>query len=102
MIPTRSMPVPVRRYLVHGRVQGVGFRAFVARQIERTAVTGWIRNVGRTTVEAVASGTLEELALLERALRTGPINARVDRFEVHDTQDTPGDHGFTIARSVKE
>lgn len=91
-----------RRYLVHGRVQGVGFRAFVLRNAEGRGTTGWVRNVGRTTVEAVACGTVEDLAALEAILRTGPINARVDRVESSDVSDMQTYDGFTIGRSVKE
>jgi acylphosphatase len=91
-----------RRYLVHGRVQGVGFRAFVVRNVEGSGTTGWVRNVGRTTVEALACGSLEELATLEVVLRTGPVNARVDRVETDDVSDAQTYDGFTIVRSVKE
>lgn len=91
-----------RRYLVHGRVQGVGFRAFVVRNLEGSGTTGWIRNVGRTTVEAVGCGTSEQLAALEGFMRTGPINARVDRLETFDISATDSGTDFSIGRSVKE
>lgn len=96
------MPSSARRYLIHGRVQGVGFRAFVARHVEGTRITGWIRNVGRTTVEALVCGAPEELATLELSLRTGPVNARVDRVEVADVTPRQAYDSFTIDRSVKE
>jgi acylphosphatase len=67
--------------IVHGRVQGVGFRDFTQRRAEELGLTGWVRNQPDGTVEAVAEGdraTLERfLALLNR----GPNAARVVRVE---------------------
>ncbi len=63
---------------VTGRVQGVGFRAFVAHAAQNIGLTGWVRNVGYDQVEALAEGQradLEEFALL---VRTGPRASRVD------------------------
>lgn len=63
---------------VTGRVQGVGFRAFVAHAAQNIGLTGWVRNVGYDQVEALAEGQradLEEFALLVRA---GPRASRVD------------------------
>jgi acylphosphatase len=96
------MPPDCRRYLIHGRVQGVGFRAFVFRHVESTSIRGWIRNVGRSTVEAVVCGAPELIAGLEPHLRTGPINARVDLVDVSDGSLPEAHRGFTIERSVKE
>lgn len=63
---------------VTGRVQGVGFRAFVASAASNLGLTGWVRNVGYDQVETVAEGQradLEEFALIVRA---GPRASRVD------------------------
>lgn len=63
---------------VTGRVQGVGFRAFVAQAAQNLGLSGWVRNVGYDQVEALAEGQradLEEFALLVRA---GPRASRVD------------------------
>lgn len=86
-----------RRYVIGGRVQGVGFRYFTQRVAAREGVTGWIRNLPDGRVEALAEGEEAALARLERALRTGPGGARVETFSV--TEEVPrGDHrGFVIA-----
>ena len=71
-----------RRFRVHGLVQGVGFRAFVWRQVQRLEVDGWVRNRLDGTVEVLGDGTPSEhdklLALLER----GPSLSRVERVDV--------------------
>lgn len=61
-----------RRYLIHGRVQGVGFRDFVRRRAEALAVTGWTRNLADGSVEVVAQGAQAQLDELSGYLRQGP------------------------------
>jgi acylphosphatase len=67
---------------VHGRVQGVGFRAATAAEAVRRGLAGWVRNRFDDSVEVVAEG--EELPLQEflSFLRLGPRLARVDRIVV--------------------
>jgi acylphosphatase len=67
---------------VTGRVQGVGFRAFVAYSAQRLNVTGWVRNVGYNTVEVLAEGTGAQIEQFVQLMRTGPRNARVDESRV--------------------
>ena len=69
----------VRRFRVHGRVQGVGFRAFVWRAAATLGVSGWTRNCFDGTVEALVRGPAETLDLFEQQLRQGPRLSRVDR-----------------------
>jgi acylphosphatase len=67
---------------VRGRVQGVGFRAFVAQSGMIMGLTGWVRNVAYDQVETVAEG---ERAILEKfieVIRTGPRASRVDECRV--------------------
>jgi acylphosphatase len=70
-----------RRVIVHGRVQGVGFRFAVARAAETRAVTGWVRNRGDGAVEAVFEGEPEPVESLIRFCRGGPRAAAVARIE---------------------
>lgn len=66
-----------------GRVQGVGFRAHVeyfARQIG--GLTGWVRNVGYDTVEAVIEGEREKVERLIEGIEIGPQASRVDNVRV--------------------
>lgn len=76
-----------RRYLLSGRVQGVGFRYFTADVAAREGITGWVRNLPDRRVEIVAEGETEALERFERAVRHGPPSARVDEIDV--TEDAP-------------
>ena len=71
-----------RRLVIHGRVQGVGFRASLAWEAQTQGVTGWVRNRRDGTVEAMIQGGDESVALLIGWARRGPPGARVDRVEV--------------------
>jgi len=70
-----------RRVIVHGRVQGVGFRFAVARAAEARAVTGWVRNRADGAVEAVFEGEPEPVESLIRFCGSGPRAAAVARIE---------------------
>jgi acylphosphatase len=63
---------------VTGRVQGVGFRAFVAQAAQTLGLTGWVRNVGYDQVEAVAEGQRADLEEFARIVCAGPRFSRVD------------------------
>jgi acylphosphatase len=66
-----------RRFVVRGRVQGVGFRYFVIREASRLALVGWTRNLPDGAVEVLASGEEASLEALQRRLGEGPPAARV-------------------------
>ena len=72
----------IRRFVVSGRVQGVGFRWFVHRHAARMRLSGWAQNLTDGRVEVVASGPTESLDELERLLRQGPSRAEVARLDV--------------------
>jgi acylphosphatase len=67
-----------RRYIVSGRVQGVGFRWFVEREAAQIGITGWVRNCQNGDVEVMATGTFEQHGSLRRRLQEGPRASRVD------------------------
>ena len=73
-----------RRWIVRGRVQGVGFRWFVWREAERLGLGGFARNLRDGTVEVVSQGPNDTLDQFEQALRRGPSGARVDALEQRD------------------
>ena len=73
--------VQSRRFLVRGRVQGVGFRWFVEREAHILGIAGWVRNNSDSSVEVLAMGTRDQLADLLSRLREGPRAARVDDIE---------------------
>jgi len=75
------------RWIVVGRVQGVGFRWFVREQARRWGVCGWVRNCADGSVEIAAAGADESLAGLLAAVRRGPEGAAVD--DVHPAAAPP-------------
>lgn len=88
--------VTARRFVVRGRVQGVGFRWFVEREAVILQVAGWVRNNSDSSVEVLAQGTREQLAGLHSRLREGPRAARVDDVEVAEAVLIPGLTSFQI------
>ena len=72
------------RYVVSGRVQGVGFRWFVLREATLLGLAGYVRNLGDGTVEVVALGSPPALASLEDALGKGPPAAHVHGVDKED------------------
>ena len=86
-----------RKYLITGRVQGVGFRYFVLRQAGSLGLAGWTRNLPNGAVEVVARGGEEGLSALEAALARGPSHARVENVEKSQISDDLADvNGFEI------
>src|SRR3954467_1422204 len=73
-----------RRYVVTGRVQGVGFRWFVEREARALGLGGWVRNRANGSVEVLASGTNQQLNALYDKLKQGPRAARVDNVDVEE------------------
>ena len=73
-----------RRVIVHGRVQGVGFRYTLTRAARDRGAAGWVRNRPDGTVEAVFEGDLEGVESLVRLAGEGPRGAEVERVEVFE------------------
>lgn len=71
-----------RRLRVYGRVQGVGFRYFIARRAEEQGVKGWVRNRRDGSVEALVWGEDAAIDVFLDAAREGPRWGRVDRMDV--------------------
>ena len=67
-----------KRYIVRGRVQGVGFRWFVDHEARSLGLAGWVRNNIDGTVETLAIGSDQQHAAFSGKLRQGPRAARVD------------------------
>lgn len=89
-------PIEAKRYLVRGRVQGVGFRWFVEREAHLLGIAGWVRNNHDGSVEILAQGTRDQLSGLHGRLREGPRAARVDAVEVSEAHTTAGLSSFRI------
>ena len=89
-------PTEARRFVVRGRVQGVGFRWFVEREAHMLGIAGWVRNNHDGSVEVLAQGTREQLAGLHSRLRAGPRAARVDAVEESEARPAAGLSSFRI------
>jgi len=85
-----------RRFVIHGRVQGVGFRWFTHDAAVREGVHGWVRNLADGSVEVFAEGESGSMRRLEAAVRRGPASAHVETFETEEHAPTGRATGFEI------
>jgi len=95
----------ILRIVAQGRVQGVGYRAFVAREAARLALIGWVRNRVDGTVEAVVAGDAAAIDAFVGVARRGPLAARVEALRLADAEaaaleEAGGGPGFKIAPSA--
>jgi acylphosphatase len=95
-VSTTEKATEARRFLVRGRVQGVGFRWFVEREAHILGVTGWVRNNADGSVEVLAQGSRDQLSGLRSRLRQGPRAARVDGVEESESRPVSGLSSFRI------
>jgi acylphosphatase len=84
------------RVFVSGRVQGVGYRAFVERAAKRLGVAGFVKNLEDGRVEAVAQGSGEAIEKLLAELRKGPRAAKVEKVDVRSEPPAGGLTEFKI------
>jgi acylphosphatase len=85
---------------VTGRVQGVGFRAFVQQAGTVFELAGWVRNVGYEQVEAVAEGSREVLLKFIEAVSQGPRASKVEQVRTEWETPTGEFHGFGVKYSI--
>jgi acylphosphatase len=84
------------RFLVSGRVQGVGYRLFAARAARDLGITGFARNLDNGQVEVVGQGSDEDLRRFEALLRQGPRGGRVETIGSSGATFDSGLQGFEI------
>ena len=84
------------RWLVGGRVQGVGFRHFVLTQAQRLGVGGWVKNLDDGRVEIRVVGPPVDVAELKSKVKEGPPAGRVDEFEEHIIEPDPDWKRFEV------
>ena len=85
---------------VKGIVQNVGFRAYVEYSANRLEVTGWVRNVGYDTVEAVAEGERENVERFIEMMKAGPRASRVDEARIEWENASGEFEAFGVKRSL--
>ena len=90
------MALLAKHMVVHGRVQGVGFRYFVQHVGTRFGLEGYVRNCEDGTVEIVAEGDARSLTSFIKEVEKGPPMSRVIRVEVHDMPATGHYSSFQI------
>ena len=88
--------MPAYRYLIRGRVQGVGFRYFASREAESLGVAGFARNLPDGGVEVIAEGDEDVLAAFEARLREGPAFAAVASVDRSAIPPRGAEKGFHI------
>ncbi len=86
--------IVARRFLIGGRVQGVGFRMFAEARAAAEGVHGYVQNLPDGRVEALVEGDDEAVDRIEMALRRGPAGADVESFEVEIQAPTLRATGF--------
>lgn len=95
---SRESPSRRARVVVGGRVQGVGFRAYVLGEASTLPVAGWVRNRLDGRVEALVEGAAEAVEILVERMRAGPTFSRVDEVQV-EWEPWVGDlEGFEVRR----
>jgi acylphosphatase len=89
-----------RRLRIHGRVQGVFFRAWAAEEARSLGLRGWVRNRRDGSVELEAYGDEEALEALTAECRAGPPAARVERIEVEAAEGEGPASGFRVEETA--
>jgi acylphosphatase len=90
-----DIPLLRRRVIVHGRVQGVFFRAATRARARQLGVHGWVRNRPDGSVEAAFEGSAGAVEAMLLFAHHGPESARVERVEEH-VEPPRGETGFEI------
>lgn len=90
------MKIQAKHIVVHGRVQGVGFRYFVRDAALRLGLGGDVRNCPDSTVEIVVEGASAPVEALIREVSRGPALARVERLDVDDIPAEGNYRSFTM------
>ncbi len=82
--------------MIHGDVQGVGFRYFMTRHAQARRLRGWVRNRSDGGVELVAEGERSDLDELLKAARQGPRHSRVDSVDAQWSEAAGGLEPFDL------
>ena len=84
-----------KRLVIGGRVQGVGYRAWMANKARELGISGWVRNRSDGSVEALVAGDIASVEEMSRLCRRGPRLAEVSSID-EDLADPPEELGFHL------
>lgn len=87
------MPLVARHLMIHGRVQGVWYRAWAVETARQLGLAGWVRNRSNGCVEALVEGEAEVAERFVALAQNGPPAAKVARIDVVEV-DVEGLSGF--------
>jgi acylphosphatase len=90
--------IVARKLTLSGRVQRVGFRWFAVEAAEREGVGGWVANTPDGRVQILVEGEADAVERFERAVRRGPMAARVDEVETEVQPPSGAARGFQVRR----
>jgi acylphosphatase len=95
----------IRQVTITGRVQGVGYRAWVERQARARHLEGWVRNRRDGSVEALFAGPADVVSEMVTLCRRGPVSARVDAIRDESAQSDAlnlrrAGQGFSVLRTI--
>jgi len=90
------MAIVRQNAVVHGRVQGVFFRHFTAKEAERLGLTGWVRNLDDGSVEAEFQGEEGAVSLMVNWLHQGSPMSQVSRVQTRMCQSVGRETGFMV------
>jgi len=91
--------VIAKHLLIQGRVQGVGYRAWMVEKARELGISGWVRNRADGAVEALVSGDVAAVEELSRLCRRGPRLAEVSSI-TEDLAEPPAEPGFYLGASA--
>ena len=87
-----------RHLIVSGLVQGVGYRAWVARTASKMGLNGWVRNLADGRVEILVDGPSDVVSQFEPLCRKGPPHAGVTDVKAVDHNEAAVEEGFRVLR----
>jgi acylphosphatase len=90
--------MPTVHLIIHGKVQGVFYRASAREKAEALGITGWVKNTDEGAVEMIATGSQHQLDEFISWCRKGPSKAVVTKIAVHDLQEQSFNR-FSIERT---
>ncbi|KAH8675509.1 Acylphosphatase-like domain-containing protein [Xylariales sp. PMI_506] len=85
-------------FLVHGTVQGVGFRYFTRKKATEAGITGWVRNTDNEKVEGEAQGTQDAIKQFLKDIDRGPTHAHVCKLDKEGRDVLDGETHFEVRR----